>query len=334
MSRRLVVIVLALAAPFVAGCASVSRESAGGRDVVSAAGTRPVVAPLQTANGPVAAVPGKRPLDLTVPATGAPISLRFKHSPRAGLLFDLDTGKVLWEHQATRALPIASVTKMMTALLVVEHESAHARVLITKQALRYQGSGVGVLPRGKHVQLETMLYGLLLPSGNDAAIALAQHDAGSIRAFVEQMNAQAAKLGMGCTRYSSPSGYVDAGNFSCVADLAVLAHVDLAQPRIARIVRTSSAKLPLPIKGGSVYLYNNNPLLLYHYPGTTGLKTGFTDAAGRCLVATAKRHGVELGAILLDSPDPGTQARQLLNRGFQGVYGQPPVREQPFPPGA
>ena len=97
---------------------------------------------------------------------------------------------------------------------------------------------------------------------------------------------------------------------------------------------STSPKLPLAIKGGHVYLYNNNPLLLYHYPGTTGLKTGFTDAAGRCLVGTAKRHGVELGAILLDSPDPGTQARQLLNRGFQGVYGQPPVREQPFPPGA
>jgi serine-type D-Ala-D-Ala carboxypeptidase (penicillin-binding protein 5/6) len=155
-----------------------------------------------------------------------------------------------------------------------------------------------------------------------------------VREFVARMNAEAANLGMACTRYSSPSGYVDAGNFSCAADLAVLAHVDLAQPRIASIAGTYSAKLALAIKGGSVYLYNNNPLLLYHYPGTTGLKTGFTDAAGRCLVATAKRHGVELGAILLDSPDPGTQARQLLNRGFEGVYGQAPAREQPLPPGA
>jgi D-alanyl-D-alanine carboxypeptidase len=148
------------------------------------------------------------------------------------------------------------------------------------------------------------------------------------------MNAEAAKLGMGCTRYSSPSGYVDADNYSCAADLAVLAHEDLLQPRLAKIVRSYTAQLPLPIKGGKVYLYNNNPLLIYHYPGVTGLKTGFTDAAGRCLVATAKRHGVKLGVVVLHSPDPGTQARQLLDRGFQDVYHQAPVAESPMPAGA
>jgi D-alanyl-D-alanine carboxypeptidase len=275
---------------------------------------------------------------LTLAGIGQPahdaVHLGFHQPPRAGLLFNVATGQVLWQHNPFGRMAIASLTKMMTALLTVQSQPPDARVLVTKAAVASAGSKVGVLPLGRHVRLETMLYGLLLPSGNDAAIALAQHDAGSIRAFVNQMNAQAAQLGMGCTRYSSPSGYVDAGNFSCAADLALLAHVDLAQPRIASIVRTYSAKLPLAIKGGSVYLYNNNPLLLYRYPGTTGLKTGFTDAAGRCLVATAKRHGVELGVILLDSPDPATQARQLLNRGFEGVYGQPPARELPFPPGA
>jgi D-alanyl-D-alanine carboxypeptidase len=262
------------------------------------------------------------------------VHIAFHHPPRAGLLFNITTGQVLWQRNPYSRLPIASLTKMMTALLTVESQAPDARVLITRTAAAVAGSKVGVLPVGRRVRLETMLYGLMLPSGNDAAIALAQHDAGSIRAFVARMNAQAAKLGLGCTRYSSPSGYVDAGNFSCAADLAVLAHVDLAQPRLASIVRTYSAKLPLAIKGGHVFLYNNNPLLLYHYPGATGLKTGFTDAAGRCLVATATRHGVQLGAILLDSPDPGTQARQLLNRGFQGVYRQAPARELPMPPGA
>jgi len=314
VSRRLAVIALVLAAPLTAGCGSVST---GSTPRAAAAGTRPVVVPLQTANGPVAAVPGKRPLDLTVPTTGAPISLRFKHSPRAGLLFDLDTGKVLWEHQATRALPIASVTKMMTALLVVEHESAHARVLITKQALRYQGSGVGVLPRGKHVQLETMLYGLLLPSGNDAAIALAQRVSGTVPAFVALMNRRAAELGLTCTRFSSPSGFVDRGNRSCAADLAALSKAVLAQPRLARIVRTRSAIRPMAIKGGKVYLYNHNPLLRTGYPGTLGVKTGFTDQAGRCLVAAARRKGRRLGVVLLHSPDPGRQAQQLLDRGFK-----------------
>ena len=131
------------------------------------------------------------------------------------------------------------------------------------------------------------------------------------------MNAEAAKLGMACTRYSSPSGYFDAGNFSCAADLAMLAHVDLAQPRIARVARTYTAALPFPIKGGKLYLDNNNPLLIYRYPGATGLKTGFTLAAGRCLVATAERHGVRLGVVVMNSPNPGAQARHLLDRAFQ-----------------
>jgi D-alanyl-D-alanine carboxypeptidase len=223
---------------------------------------------------------------------------------------------------------------MMTALITVKEAPANARVLVTKEAVNSAGSKVGVLPLGKHLRLETMLYGLLLPSGNDAADALAHSIAGSTRAFVSRMNAEAARLGLGCTRYSSPSGFFDEGNFSCAADLAVLAHVDLEQPRLARITRTSSVKLPFPIKGGRLYLYNNNPLLIYHYPGLTGLKTGYTIAAGRCLVATAKRHGVRLGVVLLHSPAPATQARQLLDRGFVGIYHQLPMPDPEIPPQA
>ena len=98
----------------------------------------------------------------------------FKHPPRSGLLFDLDTGEVLWRRQPDRVLPIASLTKMMTALIVVDRAPPDAKVRVTKEALAYKGSAVGVLPKGKRIKLETMLNGLLLPSGNDAAIALAQ----------------------------------------------------------------------------------------------------------------------------------------------------------------
>jgi D-alanyl-D-alanine carboxypeptidase (penicillin-binding protein 5/6) len=262
------------------------------------------------------------------------VRIAFHHPPRAGVLFNLSSGQVLWQRNPFVHLRIASLTKMMTALLSVKAAPPDARVLVTKAAVNSAGSKVGVLPLGKHVHVETMLYGLLLPSGNDAAVALAQHVAGSVAGFVARMNTEVAKLGMGCTRYSSPSGYVNARNYSCAADLAVLAHEDLRQPRLAKIVRTYSAQLPLPIKGGKVYLYNNNPLLIYHYPGATGLKTGFTDAAGRCLVATAERHGVRLGVVVLHSRDPGTQARQLLDRGFQDVYHQAPVQEPPMPAGA
>jgi D-alanyl-D-alanine carboxypeptidase len=223
---------------------------------------------------------------------------------------------------------------MMTALLTVQSATPDAGVLVTRQAVAEGGSKVGVLPLGRRVRLESMLYGLMLPSGNDVAMALAQHVAGNVTGFLARMNSEAAKLGMGCTRYSSPSGFYDAGNFSCAADLAMLAHVDLEQPRIASVVRTYTAVLPFPIKGGKLYLYNNNPLLVYGYPGVTGMKTGYTLAAGRCLVATAERHGVRLGVILLHSPDPATQASKLLDRGFEGVYHQRPVAEPPIPAGA
>jgi D-alanyl-D-alanine carboxypeptidase (penicillin-binding protein 5/6) len=244
------------------------------------------------------------------------VTLRFHKPPRSGLMFDLDTGQVLWRHEPERVLPIASLTKMMTALVVVDRVREGAKVLITREALDYRGSGVGLLPRGKWIGVSTMLHGLLLPSGNDAAIALAQRAAGSVRRFVRLMNARARQMGLACTRFTSPHGLQDGGNHSCTPDLAILARAVLRESRLARIVRRRSAVLPFPIKGGKLYLYNNNPLLRAGYRGVTGVKTGYTEAAGRCLVATARRGRVKLGVVLLHSPDPGEQARKLLDRGF------------------
>jgi D-alanyl-D-alanine carboxypeptidase len=263
-----------------------------------------------------------------------PVHLAFRKPPRAGLLFNLQTGQVLWERNPDKRMRIASLTKMMTALLTVQNASPREKVLISRRAADMAGSKVGVLPAGHHVRLESLLYGLMLPSGNDAAVALAERVSHRVSTFVRRMNSEAAALGMGCTHYSSPSGYYDRGNFSCASDLAILAQADLAQPRIERVVHTLSAALPFPIKGGKLYLYNNNPLLIYHYPGTTGLKTGYTEAAGRCLVATAERHGVRLGVVILNSTEPGIQARDLLDSGFEDVYHLKAVHEPPMPAGA
>ncbi len=262
-----------------------------------------------------------------------PVPGALASEPRAGILFDLDTGRVLWQLHPTLRAPIASLTKMMTALLVVESTTPSARVMITQEAVDAPGSRVGVLPLGREIPVETMLYGLLLPSGNDAAVALAEHVGGTVRHFVQEMNEEAAVLGLACTQYSTPSGYVDQKNFSCPEDLAVLAHDDLEQPRIAQIVRSASAVLPFPIEGGKLFLYNNNPILIYGYPGADGLKTGYTLAAGKCLVATAERDGVRLGVVLMDSPAPGSQAQQLLDEGFEDVYHVPRMREPPIPGG-
>jgi D-alanyl-D-alanine carboxypeptidase len=243
----------------------------------------------------------------------------FRKPPAAGLLFDLDSGRVLWRHRPERVLPIASLTKMMTALVAVERLPEKGRVTITKEALAYTGSGVGMFKRGKRIEVRTMLHGLLLPSGNDAAIALAQQAAGSVREFVVLMNARARAMGLACTRFSSVSGIRDSGNHSCAPDLAAMARAVLREPRLARIVRRRSAVLPFPIKGGKLYLYNNNPLLRLGYRGTTGVKTGYTEAAGRCLVATVRRGGRHLGVVLLDSPDPGRQAVRLFDRAFRRI---------------
>ena len=268
---------------------------------------------------PAAPVRGNYGLALAPPAQR--VSVNLKLPLKSGVLFDVTTGRVLWERNPTQVVPIASLTKMMTALVVDTHARPSAKVLITRDALNYSGSGVGLLPNGKRVPLVALLYGLLLPSGNDAAIALADHVGGSQAHFITLMNARAHSLGLGCTHYTTVSGIVDQGNHSCASDLALIAHEVLEQPLLAQIVGSRSAVVPFPIKGGKLYLYNNNPLLVLRYPGTDGVKTGFTDAAGECLVATARRGNRWLGVVLLHSGNTYAQAMALLNAGFANRAG-------------
>ncbi|HEY8584650.1 MAG TPA: serine hydrolase [Capillimicrobium sp.] len=312
----------ALAAP-VAALALAAGGCGGGGPGSPAASEAPPASTVRLAeqtavNGPPTAQVARRPLDVELGSRGEPVSPGLRRPPRSGLLFDLDTGEVLWRRAPERVLPIASLTKMMTALLVVERARPRERVLITRQALAYEGSGVGLLPKGKRVPLEALLHGLLLASGNDAATALAQHlGGGRVRPFVAEMNRRARQLGLGCTRFAGADGLRDRGNHSCAADLAALARAVLDEPRLARIVRRRYAVLDFPIKGGKLYLATHNPLLLTGYRGATGIKTGYTERAGRCLVASATRRGRRLGVVLLHSPDPGKQAARLLDAGFR-----------------
>ncbi len=263
---------------------------------------------------PPAPVRGDYGLALAPPAQR--VSVKLKLPLKSGVLFDVSTGRVLWERNPTQVVPIASLTKMMTALVVVAHAPPSAKVMITQDALNYSGSGVGLLPKGKRVLLSALLYGLLLPSGNDAAIALADHVAGTQSHFITLMNRRAHDLGLTCTHYTTVSGIVDQGNHSCASDLALIAHKILEQPLLSQIVGSRSAIVPFPIKGGKLYLYNNNPLLVLRYPGADGVKTGFTDAAGECLVAAARRGNRWLGVVLLHSGNTYAQAIALLNAGF------------------
>ncbi len=207
---------------------------------------------------------------------------------------------------------------MMTALLVVSHLRPTDKALITPSVVHFTGSGMGVLPLHKRVLVKTLLYGLLLPSGNDAAIALAQRVAGSVDRFIAMMNVRARAMGLTCTHYTTVSGIVDRDNYSCTRDLAILAHAMLEQPLLAKIVSTYYAVEPLPVKSHHVWLYNNNPLLVEHYPGTDGVKTGYTHAAGQCLVAAARRGHTWLGIVLLNGYTP-VEGPKLLNAGFAAM---------------
>ncbi|MDQ4048802.1 MAG: D-alanyl-D-alanine carboxypeptidase, partial [Actinomycetota bacterium] len=242
--------------------------------------------------------------------------LTFKKPPRAALLFDIGSGEVLYRRHPLRSRPMASLTKIMTALMVVQERRPSERVRITPAALRYQGSGVGVLPRGRRVRLETLLNGLMLVSGNDAAIALAVHVSGSEQRFVRLMNEKARLWGLTCTHFASSHGLED-GNRSCPADLAVLTRLAMRNERIARVVRRRQVSFAFPIKGGRLYLAGHNPLIRTRYPGAIGLKTGYTNTAGRCFVGVARRQGRTLGVVLLGSPNPATHAARLLDLGFR-----------------
>lgn len=257
------------------------------------------------------------------PASPAPIELlgvdafgvSWRKPPRAALVFDLDSGDSLYRRRATAALPIASLTKIMTALAVTAATQPDEVVRIPR-GMRYEGSAVGVLPLGRRVRLEPLLAGLMIVSGNDAAIALADHVSGGERRFVRLMNEQARLWNLDCTRFATPHGLSD-GDRSCAVDLAVMTRLAMREPRIVALARRAQASYRFPIEGRKLYLSGHNPLIRAGYQGAIGLKTGYTDAAGRCFVGVARRHGRTFGVVLLDSPDPGAQAARLLDLAFE-----------------
>jgi D-alanyl-D-alanine carboxypeptidase len=289
---------------------AVARGAGGANPAAATAG--------QPANGPLTTPPGGGLVDLEIDAGDDAVEFDSRKPPKAGLLIDLDSGEVLWRRRAADVRPVASLTKMMTAMVAVQRLEADDDAKITEEVLAYSGSGVGVLPRGKRVPVEGLLYGLLLPSGNDAARALAIRATGSQRRFVAAMNAQAQAWGLSCTSFASVEGLSER-NRSCAADLAAMGSRLLAEPRLAEIVGTRRAEVPFPIEGGRLFLNNNNPLLRGEYRGTIGVKTGYTREAGRSLVAAAERGDERLLVVLLDSYDPGRQAEQLLDRGFKAL---------------
>jgi D-alanyl-D-alanine carboxypeptidase len=244
------------------------------------------------------------------------ININLSDSPSSGLMFDLDDGTVLWSDNARSTRPIASLTKLMTALIVVDELDPKDKVKISSEAAGQPPVEIG-LKAGTTMRTDDLMTAMLIPSANDAAVALADEIDHSARRFASTMNDRARKLDLGCTRYRTPSGLSD-NDESCAEDLAKITMLALDEPRIADVVKKRSDKLKVPGKG-KVRVVSTNPLHRDNYHGTIGVKTGFTDAAGHCLIAAVKQHGTTLVAILLDSPDTGPQAKKLLEKGFDEV---------------
>ena len=232
----------------------------------------------------------------------------------AAILVDAGTGAVLWGKRTHRRRPIASTTKIMTGVLALEH-LAPAKVirvnpLVTRVALSREG-----LRAHERVPVWKLMYGLLLFSGNDDALELAIATSGGKGAFLQLMNEKAKELGLRDTHYTSPSGVVDRGNYSSAYDLAALARYAMAIPRFRAITSTHIAHVKWA-KPTYAKIYVNKNLLLGTYRGADGVKTGWTTIAGHCLVASARRRGTRLIAVVLHAPDPYGDARRLLNFGF------------------
>ncbi len=290
-------------------------SGAGGADASPVARTVPRLAPqlpepereLQREVGALPAPAGASQVDLSDPSLLP--RLRLKRGPKAGLAFDLADGTVVWRHHATAVRPIASLTKIMTALLAVERFDARDTVRVPRVSDGVGGSRMAGLKPGRRVRAEVLLSGLLISSSNNAAVALAVAGAGSERAWVALMNRRAKLLGLTCTHYVDAHG-LDRRNRSCAADLATLAMRAMNEPRIAAIARKRYARV-WPGAGRKLTLYTTNHLLRDRYPGAIGLKTGYTNPAGFCLVAVVQRGPRRIGVILLGSRDAFSDARRV-----------------------
>lgn len=243
----------------------------------------------------------------TKPVTGEP-----RVEALAAIVMDSESGRVLYARNAAVRRSIASTTKIMTAIVALENGSLNHQITISKKAANTWGSDIG-LKQGQIFTLEELLYGLMLKSGNDAAVAIAEHIGGSVEGFAAMMNRKARELGAADTAFVTPHGLDADGHYSTAYDMALITRYALDNPTFARIVSTDTIRIHTKV------LHNTNELL-GNYPGTDGVKTGYTGKAGRCLVASATRDGMHLISVVLGCSTRSKRAessRLILDYAFK-----------------
>ena len=228
-------------------------------------------------------------------------------SAAAAVLMDADSGRLLYDKNGEKRMLIASTTKLMTALVALEQGGLQQEITVTGGHMA-EGSSMYLRP-GEKLTLETLLYGLLLSSGNDAALAVTECMGGAVP-FVARMNEKAAELGMENTHFANPNGLDDEEHYSTAEDMARLAAAAMDDPVLRRVASTRTARI------GGRTLTNHNKLLS-RVEGCVGLKTGYTRAAGRTLVSCAERDGVRLVAVTLQDGDDWNDHASLYEQGFR-----------------
>lgn len=233
-------------------------------------------------------------------------------SSLSAVLYEPTSGRVLYAKDADTRRPMASTTKLMTALLAAEALPSDRVIAVSEAAVAVEGSSMG-LRAGDRLTVRDLMAGLLLSSGNDAANALALAVDGSLAAFAERMNAKAASLGMTNTVFVTPSGLDEGEHGSSARDMALLGAAVLKQPPVAELCAAKQATVTM---GGSKVTLRNHNRLLWLYEDAIGLKTGYTKKSGKCLVSAAERDGVTLVAVTLNGGDYWNDHMRLFEYGF------------------
>ena len=250
---------------------------------------------------------------LCIKANAVELSL----SAKSAILINALTNEVIYEKNAYEKRGMASTTKIMTALLTIERGNLHKTYVTKDEDVRIEGTSIG-LKEGDRITLETLVQGMLLESGNDAANVSARVIGKSRKKFVSLMNQKAKEIGMEDTQFKNPSGLTEEGHFSTAYDMALLGSFAIKNKQFRDICSLSSIRVSY---GNPEYqrTFKNHNKLLNSVEGAFGIKTGFTKASGRCLVSAAEKNGVTLVAVTLSAPDDWNDHKKLFEYGFEKV---------------
>ncbi|HYE83824.1 MAG TPA: D-alanyl-D-alanine carboxypeptidase family protein [Clostridia bacterium] len=236
-------------------------------------------------------------------------------SARAAVIMDVNSGRVLYSKNMNEKLPMASTTKIMTTLVAVESGRLEEKVTVSKKASYTEGSSIYLREGEKHTVID-LLYAIMLRSGNDAAVAVAEHIGGSVEGFAALMNRKAKEIGAENTQFANPHGLDNAGHYTTAHDLALITSYALKNPVFASIVSSKKKTIEGPPNEGWDRVMINKNKMLWQFDGGNGVKTGFTKKAGRCLVSSATRNGMQLVCVVLNCGPMWNESAALLEYGF------------------